>query len=194
LAFAAVVNVALLGTFVWTELLSGWQWWLVWSTAVIAATGSLAHGDGPQPGRGTVAGRLVEPADDLFATAQQEYIRTHWVEAEVLLRRLLVKLPGDAAARLLLATLYRRTGRYKEAQHELRRIESLNDGDDWCWEIERERILLDDHATETTEEGFEETVEPPADTDFAADGEPHTDEDDREAEGYSGQHELGEAA
>lgn len=190
LAFAAVVNVALLGTFVWTELLVGWQWWLVWSTVVITAVGSLAHGNGPQPAHATGAGLLIDPADDLFATAQQEYMRSHWVEAEMLLRRLLVKLPGDAAARMLLATLFRHAGRYEEAQHELRRIEALNDGDDWCWEIERERDILDDNAAEDTNEELTE----PVDTEIAADGTPNEDDDDRKGAGYSGPHELGEAA
>jgi hypothetical protein len=184
--FAAVLNVAILGTLVWSEWLVGWQFWAVWSGVAIAAIGSLAYGEGPNLGRGSSPSFLADPANDLFAAAQQEYLRTHWVEAEILLRRLLVKLPGDASARLMMATLFRHTGRYEEAQQELRRIEALNDGDNWCCEIETERTILNDAESDTPEAA--------TDVDSPEDDTPSEDTEDGGDSGYSEPHELGEAA
>ena len=190
LAFAALLNTGLLSTFVWTELLGDWQWWLVWSSVVAAAAGSLVYGDGPQMGRSAVTGRLIDPADDLLAAAQREYLRTHWVEAEMLLRRQLVRLPGDAAAGLLLATLFRHSGRDEEARHQLRRIEALNDGHDWCWEVERERRLLDESTDDASAEQPNDRAERPTKADLAT----HDRNDGPETTDYSGPREMGEAA
>ncbi|MCA9101471.1 MAG: hypothetical protein R3C10_18440 [Pirellulales bacterium] len=150
IAFAALLNVAMLGTWVWSEWLNGWQWWAAWSMVAATSAGALAYGDGPRFAGRAAPGLALDGADDLLAAAQREYLRTHWVEAEMLLRRQLVRHPADAAARLLLATLFRHTGRYDEARRELRQIESLNDGHVWSWEVERERLLLGAEATSGT--------------------------------------------
>jgi hypothetical protein len=85
-----------------------------------------------------------EGVDDggLFVQAQGEYLRGHWYEAESLLRKLLRKSPGDIEAHLLLATLYRHTRRGDEMRDRLRRLERLDGAQQWRWEVDRERQLL----------------------------------------------------
>ena len=48
--------------------------------------------------------------DDWFREAQHEYLKGHWIAAETQLTRLLARQPADAEARLLLASLQRRSG------------------------------------------------------------------------------------
>lgn len=83
-------------------------------------------------------------ADDrgLFLQAQNEYLQGHWFEAESALREMLRVTPGDFDARLLLATLFRRTRRYDEALSELGRVAQQDGAEKWHWEIATERRLV----------------------------------------------------
>lgn len=80
----------------------------------------------------------------LFLQAQGEYLQGHWFEAESVLSELLRHTPRDVDARLLLATLYRRTKRYAEALTELKRLEQFDQAVKWQAEIVTERRLANE--------------------------------------------------
>src|SRR5947199_9405313 len=78
---------------------------------------------------------MIEQVEGLFREAQQEYLKGHWIEAELLIRRLLKLAPAHVEARLLLASIERRSQRLDEAKGsmlDLRRIA----GEKWQLEIE----------------------------------------------------------
>lgn len=138
-AFGAALNLVLVSSFVWPELLPrsfnliGWLvLGTVWLASVFQACRSLPH--------------LREPprVDDrgLFIQAQAEYLKGHWFEAETLLRQLLRYCSRDVDALLMLATLYRRTQRYDEAAKQLDRLDRLDEARKWRWEIAQERGTL----------------------------------------------------
>jgi predicted Zn-dependent protease len=81
-------------------------------------------------------------AEGLFLRALSEYLQGSWFEAESLLGQLLHIHPRDAEARLMLATLLRRTGRSQEALAQLARLELLRDSEKWRLEIASERERL----------------------------------------------------
>lgn len=78
----------------------------------------------------------------LFQRAQNEYLQGHWVEAEASLGELLGMLEGDIEARLLLATLYRRTGRLELAREQLAELARRDGAERWRLEINREWELI----------------------------------------------------
>lgn len=141
---AALLNLMLLASLVWVELLSAWQlrlgWLLIGLIWIVSAAMSSWRGRGepspPQPAS----------AEGLFRRALSEYLQGSWFEAETLLGQLLHIHPRDAEARLLLATLLRRVGRRQEAQVQLARLDLLRDSEKWRLEIDVERRLLAEAA------------------------------------------------
>ena len=143
-AYGAALNLVLVSSFVWPELLppsfnlAGWfVLGTVWLASVLQACRTLPD--------------LREPprVDDrgLFIQAQAEYLRGHWFEAETLLRQLLRQCSRDVDVLLMLATLYRRTRRYDEAAKQLDRLDRLDEARKWRWEIVQERETLRRLAT-----------------------------------------------
>jgi thioredoxin-like negative regulator of GroEL len=70
------------------------------------------------------------------------YLKGNWFEAEYLLSGLLAANPRDVDAGLMLATLWRHTGRFDEALEGLARLERCEDAKKWQWEIGQERDLV----------------------------------------------------
>jgi thioredoxin-like negative regulator of GroEL len=153
LAFAALLNFALATSFVgpdlWGSLLGRVAWLIVAAFWAAGAWRNLRQL--PQ----LLAPESPKAAADLFPQAQAEYLRGHWFEAEALLARQLRTSPEDAEARLLLVTLERRTGRWDDAQRELRRLKQCEAASKWQLEIEREETLLGDRRRQA--EGPSET-------------------------------------
>ena len=138
-AFGAALNLVLVSSFVWPELLPpsfnlvGWfVVGIVWLASAFHAYRSLPHLREPPP------------VDDrgLFIQAQAEYLKGHWFEAETLLRQMLRHCSRDADVLLMLATLYRRTKRYDEATKQLDRLDRLDEARKWRSEIAQERETL----------------------------------------------------
>lgn len=137
---AALLNLLLLASLIWVEWLSPWLvrvgWTmlgLLWiSSAVVTAWRSGGNPTPPEPAS----------AEGLFRRALSEYLQGGWFEAESLLGQLLLIHPRDVEARLLLATLLRRSGRAHEALAQLARLELLRDSEKWSLEIESERQQL----------------------------------------------------
>ena len=145
-AFGGLVNFALITTFVWPQLLSrGLAPWVVpaaawvlvlwfWIVAARSAARFLAQ----------EAARRTPPdaeTNRLLVQAQNEYLKGHLSQAESLLTQLLETHPGDAEARLLLATFYRRIGRKEDAENHLKELIDLPQAAAWRVEIENELKL-----------------------------------------------------
>ncbi len=159
--FSILLNLTLISTFVWSELLgTTYQrvaWfaisitWVGW--AILAYTWDRRYGV-------TLASGVT---DVLFGKAQNYYLESNWFEAERVLRKLLRHDRRDLDARFMLATLFRHTGRPREAEAELRRIERMEGAEKWALEISRERQVLAqlNGAAETADEADAETEPTP---------------------------------
>ena len=139
-AAAALLNVTLLATFVWTDLVGPQvriMYWLslgvAWS---VAAVKSCWWNRGTPDRKGRAVGG--EP----FAKALDFYLQGNWLEAERILDRLIRDDPRDLEARLMLATLLRHTRRIEEATAQLNTLVRLEGARKWEMEISREGELL----------------------------------------------------
>ncbi len=138
--FTALVNLALASSILWSELFTAGLRSLIWAVvggiwAVSAIFASRWDSRGAPP-------RDLSPRVDSFALALDHYLKGNWFEAEYLLSGLLAANPRDVDASLMLATLWRHTGRFEEALEGLARLERCEDGKKWRWEISRERDLV----------------------------------------------------
>jgi len=142
-AFTLAVNFALITTLVWPQLISRQlPPWLVPATAWIVVVWFWVAG--VRAGGELVASikRANQPADaqslELFRQAQLEYLKGHWIEAESRLLTLLGRTAGDVEARLLLASVLRRTKRPDEAKKALTQVAELSGSAHWAEEVQRE--------------------------------------------------------
>ena len=137
---AALLNLLVLSTFLWVELLAARLVVAGWVVLAVLWAGSATASYHVQQTR------KRDPqggsAEDLFREAQSEYLRGNWFIAETILSRLIDHNPRDLEARLLLATLLRHTNRYKEASDHLARLERLEGAVKWQLEIAGERDRL----------------------------------------------------
>jgi thioredoxin-like negative regulator of GroEL len=139
-AAAALLNLAVLGTFGWSELVA--QRWLraAWLVLVAAWVGSVVLsllGTGRRVSRGQ-----ADLAEDAFEKALEHYLKGDWFQAERLLSERLCSSADDLETRLMMATLLRHTGRLEEAAAQLDLLERFEGAGKWEWEIRRERELL----------------------------------------------------
>jgi hypothetical protein len=155
-AFAAALNTGLIATFVWCEgqtaPLSGTVAMLAWLSVLgFWALGMVCLRRDWQE----LPGRL--PAADpehetLFREAQHEYLKGHWLEAESLVAKLIAGCPRDVEARLLLASIMRRTKRWNEAKSALVELRDELGAGAWQLEIESELKQIDELMTEANAE------------------------------------------
>ncbi len=161
LLFAGLLNLAIASRFIWPELLPPVLALSLWA----GVAGFWIHGffqswrqmpllTASQPVRRVAGGRdgneeqtedevLTDGHDeDLFESAQQEYLKQNWYEAETLLRKLLQACESDIHARLMLAALYRHNGRREEAEVELKRASRSEASQEWDFEIKQQQMLL----------------------------------------------------
>jgi hypothetical protein len=139
LGFTLLLNLVLLTTLVWTELVSPLvekTAWMalggVWLASAVWSWRSLRRS--PQLKRGT--------NQDLFPQAIREYLKGNWFEVEAMCRQLLVRDDRDVDTHLLLATMYRRTARWDEAHERLEQLSKLTYAAKWHWEVQAERQRL----------------------------------------------------
>ena len=137
---AALLNVALLATFVWTELLTPDLRILYW--LFLAGAWIFSAGLSGWLRRREQSLNQAGANRDIFSEALDHYLRGNWFEAERALSRLLRRNRRDAEARLMLATLLRHTRRWDEAARQLDVLVRLEDAQKWELEIRREAELL----------------------------------------------------
>lgn len=140
LGAAVVLDVLLLVSFGWTELI-GQNWrnalWVVFVAVWIAAVVWSRN----QCRRQTTVCSLV-PEEDTFGQAMDHYLKGDSYEAEQILEDLLRRNTRDLDARLMLATLLRRAGRFDEATRQLDALAHSEGAGKWELEIQDERDLL----------------------------------------------------
>ena len=116
-----------------------------------------------------------ETTDTLFTTAQNQYLQADWVTTEQTLLELLRLDSEDIEAGLLLATLWRRIGRTRDARRRLRWLARRELAYDWRFEIDAEFNLCDEQdgapVVETVAETVAEELATPLD-ETAPGGEP----------------------
>ncbi len=152
LGAAALLNVALLATFAWTELLAPNLRILYWLLLLGAWSGGAGLSLWIDRRRRTPAEN--EDGKDLFRDTLDHYLQGNWPEAEEGLGRLLRRNRRDVEARLMLATLLRHRGRPEEAARQLEALCCSEEAGKWELEISREKQLLarecGNRATERT--------------------------------------------
>jgi hypothetical protein len=142
-AFAAAINTGLVATFAWrwemTTALSGavatTAWVLVlslWTVGIAWLRRDLPHL------RARADGEVDPQHEELFHEAQHLYLKGHWLEAEAIVTRLIARQPLDAEARLLLASVLRRTGQYRAARKTLVELREHAVAGKWLLEIDVE--------------------------------------------------------
>jgi hypothetical protein len=138
-AFAAALNTALVTTLVWRQrpaaggTIAAIAW--VWVLGLWALGMAWVRRDLPRLAR-CDGGETSPEHDALFREAQRLYLKGHWLEAETLVARLLDKQPADVEARLLLASIRWRTGRWNEAKKTLVELREEPAAARWLLEIE----------------------------------------------------------
>ncbi len=167
---AAVLNVLLVATFGWSELIAPatrnalWIGMFTAWTAATVATG-IWHRRCDPP-------ESLDSSTDCFSRAMEFYLKEDHFQTERVLSGLLRRDRRDIEARLMLATLMRHTGRFDEATGQLNRLVRIEGAEKWELEIRRERELLAE-AKETIECPVEgqascDPTEPLADRRYAA--------------------------
>lgn len=155
LAFAVVVNILLITTFLWPRLLGtvgsttvfnflGWF-------AVLCFWGVSLHSAWRRLPR-LLPGADARGDDALLVQAQHAYLKGHWYDAEKHLRRLLDDSPRDVDACLMLTGVYRRTQRLAEAEQLLQLVECMPGCGKWLFEIDQERRLLAQNRQQADDE------------------------------------------
>lgn len=149
LAFAITLDVAMLTTWIWTDLVDLPFRIAAWSGAVaiwlLGTLSALSAFPPPVPiGRSpSIEARFVE--------ARDAYLARDWIGAEERLRELLRLAPTDGEAQLLLGTLLRRVGRLPEARTALEALARSDAGARWHTAIARELSLVAAAAREPAE-------------------------------------------
>lgn len=135
-AFAVTLDMAVLSTWIWSELLglpfqiAAWAATAaIWLVATVSACASF-----PPPLR---LGRDAE-TDAAFVKARDAYLAHDWLRAETRLRELLEIAATDGEAQLLLGTLLRRVGRFDEARDALEKLSRSDVGRPWQAAVDRE--------------------------------------------------------
>jgi hypothetical protein len=141
IGFSALVNIAILATWGWTELLEPLWMWTAWSGVVLFWLVSLFGGAGQIVRLDGVSS--IDSAGDLFRAVQGEYLKGNWFEAELTLNQILERNPSDVDAHLMLATLLRRIGQPGEARERLKRLMMIEGAEKWQLEIARQLRLLE---------------------------------------------------
>ena len=141
LAFGVAFDVAILLTWVWTELVSAEFILGLWAATAaiwgIATLSAVTTFPPPLP-----TGRSAA-SEALFIAARDDYLARDWLAAETKLRGLLVVAPTDGESQLLLATLLRRVGRRAESRTALEALARSDSGAPWLAVIRREISRLD---------------------------------------------------
>ena len=144
-AFSLVLNFALVTTFVWPRLITReLPSWAIPLTAWVLVLWFWVMGRRSSHDflRQEAARSLQPDSDEQFCEAQLHYLKGHWLEAESQLLKILGCFPGDVESRLLLATVYRRSGQADKARLQLKELSELPNAAKWQPEMLHEASLL----------------------------------------------------
>ena len=156
LVYAWCICGLLLATFVWPDWVAVSLLRLLWLIAV--GTWSVA----------TVRNcmylpRLLATCDahssQALISAQREYLRGNWFDAEASVLKVLHHHPRDAEALLLLVGILRRTQRFQPALRRLKQLELLQSAAMWHFEMQRERVWITRAMAQEKEAAEDEPTE-----------------------------------
>ena len=140
LAFAVVIDAAVIVTWIWSDLVELPVAIGVWTAAAaifVVSTVSAVQAFPPPIPLGRAEERL-----GAGVAARDAYLARDWTAAEAGLRTLLARSPTDGEAQLLLGTLLRRVGRREEARDALEKLSRADVGQAWLAVIDRELARL----------------------------------------------------
>jgi hypothetical protein len=140
LVAAGAFDGLLLGTFGWSELIG--QNWRIMCWAALGVVWAAAVGWSISQCRRQAAVRDGTPKNDSFAEATDHYLKGDYYQAEQILEGLLRRNDHDLEARLMLATVLRRTRRCDEAREQLDVLARLEGAGRWELEIQDEQERL----------------------------------------------------
>jgi hypothetical protein len=143
-AAAVLLNAVLLATCVWTEYVAAAPRIICWAFVGVAWSVSIGYWSWNDRQR---AATLKTSDGNTFEAALEDYLKGNWFEAEQELNFLLRRDEHDIEARLLMATLLRRTKRFDEATNQLNILVGLDGAHRWSLEIHREGQLLTEAHT-----------------------------------------------
>lgn len=146
--FSVVLNLALLSTIVWPQLLGPSIPQALWMAAAAIWIGAAWYELRWANHEADTSPNQPQNDDALFIQAQTEYLKGNWEEAEWLLRQRLAVCHRDIEARLLLATLYRRRGRDQLAKEQFQVLQRFDQAARWVDEIDRELDCLESESTD----------------------------------------------
>ena len=128
-AFAIVLDTAIVSTWVWTELVELQVAVLLWASAgAIWLLGTISAVSAFPPPLLLAQDAATEK---MFVEARDAYLARDWLAAETKLLALLALRPVDGEAQLLLASLLRRVGRTGEAAKALAKLARSDTGLRW---------------------------------------------------------------
>lgn len=144
--YSILLNLALVSSLIWPAYLGSQFLLVAWPflAAVWLVSAWISWRGMPQWLQ--IGHQIAAPGelriDTLFNQAQREYLRCNWAEARELLERRLRVRPRDVESRLLLASIFRRVGRFQQAHDELKVLEGIDEARQWSLELARERERL----------------------------------------------------
>ncbi|XZE35900.1 hypothetical protein SH501x_001449 [Pirellulaceae bacterium SH501] len=140
LAFAWLVCLLLIATFVWQEWLNAWFVTALWTGVVLVSLSTAA--------KNLWLGEIPEQdsrklRDENLVLAQSAYLQASYFEAEKYLVENLAKQPADIESALLLISVLRRTSRWDQALDAIQQLQRRDLATRWASEIavEKERCL-----------------------------------------------------
>ena len=146
LGAAGLLDVLLLVSFGWTELIGQNLRNSLWAILVVAWIAAIVWSKKQCRRQAVVAS--PEREEDSFHQALDHYLKGDNYQAEQILEGLLRRNIRDLDARLMLATLLRRAGRLDEATRHLDTLVRFEGAEKWELEIQEERELLSEARTE----------------------------------------------
>lgn len=135
--YAWWICLLLLATFVWPEWFAAWSVRGMWLLAAVIWLGTTIYGRFAMRSTGASVDKSGE-----FETAQEEYLKGNWFEAEALLLRILERQPDDVPASLLLIGILRHTQRWQPALRRIEQVNLLDSAAVWRFEVEQEKRLV----------------------------------------------------
>lgn len=140
LFFASVLNLAVVGRWIWFEAFPpGWSdffaylaaiTWLASFTYTLWWVG-FCHPD-----------RHRREIDQLYREAQEAYLQGRWIDARRRIERILTMDESDADALMQLGTIYLRTQQPVLARRSFRQCLESHGGAKWRWEIQQSLARL----------------------------------------------------
>jgi hypothetical protein len=168
LIFAVTLNMALMGTFVWTAWYPAWVIRLFWCGIVFASLFSFARA---RKNWDSITGRLAtdSKANDRLIEAQRQYLQGNFFEAEAMLHRNLSQSTLDVESALLLISVLRRTRRWQQALHWIEQVMLRENSARWHRDLmlEKQKIERSMNESESSQQASEVAVAAARSTDRA---------------------------